>query len=125
MDECGKSRRELATQFRECQKAILAIGDETRQQIILALLENERVGMRVGEITKQTNLSRPAVSHHLGILKDAKIIAVRKKGTMNFYYVDANETEWGKLAGLMDTIYEIVQMASKADYPNHCLGPEE
>lgn len=125
MDECSKSRRELAAQFKECQKAILAIGDETRQRIIIALLENEQIGMRVGEITEQTNLSRPAVSHHLRILKDAKIIAMRKKGTMNFYYIDANETEWGKLENLMGKVYEIVKRASKEDYPNHSLGQEE
>ena len=38
----------------------------------------------VGEITKQTHLSRPAVSHHLRILREAGIILMRKEGTKTF-----------------------------------------
>lgn len=45
-------------------------------------------GVRVGEITERTHLSRPAVSHHLQILKDAGILKVRKEATKNFYYFD-------------------------------------
>ncbi|MEC2989425.1 ArsR family transcriptional regulator, partial [Bacillus cereus] len=50
--------------FIDSQKVLLAIGDETRQAILLVLMETEcQTGLRVGEITKQTHLSRPAVSH--------------------------------------------------------------
>ncbi len=67
----------------------MAIGDETRQAILLVLMETEcQTGLRVGEITKQTHLSRPAVSHHLRILREAGIILMRKEGTKNFYYID-------------------------------------
>ena len=56
--------------FIDSQKVLLAIGDETRQAILLVLMETEcQTGLRVGEITKQTHLSRPAVSHHLKILR--------------------------------------------------------
>jgi len=47
-------------------------------------------GVRVGEITGRTHLSRPAVSHHLQTLKDAGIIKMRRKGTKNYYYFDAD-----------------------------------
>ncbi|HDR5735356.1 TPA: winged helix-turn-helix transcriptional regulator, partial [Bacillus anthracis] len=61
--------------FIDSQKVLLAIGDETRQAILLVLMETEcQTGLRVGEITKQTHLSRPAVSHHLRILREAGII---------------------------------------------------
>ena len=64
---------------------LLAIGDETRQSILLVLMETEcQTGLRVGEITKQTHLSRPAVSHHLRILREAGIILMRKEGTKTF-----------------------------------------
>lgn len=43
-----------------------------------------QTGLRVGEITKQTHLSRPAVSHHLRILREAGIILMRKEGTKTF-----------------------------------------
>ncbi|QQP10338.1 winged helix-turn-helix transcriptional regulator [Lysinibacillus agricola] len=69
-----KQLKKLAEEFRECSKALAAIGDETRQSIIIALIEGEsesEKGIRVGELTKKTNLSRPALSHHLKVLKDA------------------------------------------------------
>lgn len=117
MDECATQRLLLSKEFEECKSAFVALGDETRQQIVIALLEGERCGMRVGEITKRTHLSRPAVSHHLQILKEAKIINMHREGTMNFYYVDANETEWGKIASLVNHVYEIVRKATTSDYP--------
>ena len=71
--------------FIDSQKVLLAIGDETRQAILLVLMETEcQTGLRVGEITKQTHLSRPAVSHHLRILREAGIILMRKEGTKTF-----------------------------------------
>lgn len=66
--------------FIDSQKVLLAIGDETRQAILFVLMETEcQTGLRVGEITKQTHLSRPAVSHHLRILREAGIILMRKE----------------------------------------------
>ena len=90
MDECRAQRQSLAEEFKALQSSFVAQGDETRQQIFIALLEHETVGMRVPEITKRTHLSRPAVSHHLRILKDAGLVNVHRQGTMNYYYVDAN-----------------------------------
>ncbi|MCB5235563.1 ArsR/SmtB family transcription factor [Niallia circulans] len=75
--------------FVNCQQVLLAIGDETRQSILLVLMGTDcQTGLRVGEITEQTHLSRPAVSHHLKILRDASIILMRKEGTKNFYYIN-------------------------------------
>ncbi|MCI7813283.1 MAG: ArsR family transcriptional regulator [Robinsoniella sp.] len=47
-------------------------------------------GVRVGKITQKTHLSRPAVSHHIQILKDAGIVKMRREGTKNYYYLDAD-----------------------------------
>ena len=75
--------------FLNCQKILLAIGDETRQAIIMVLMETTcTTGLRVGEITEQVHLSRPAVSHHLKILRDAGIILMREEGAKNFYYIN-------------------------------------
>jgi len=83
---------ELRKQFSDCSKLIAAVGDETRQSIIMALMENPGEGLRVGAITQKTNLSRPAVSHHIGILRDADIIRQNKQGTMNYYYLNPEKT---------------------------------
>ncbi|MBQ8824083.1 MAG: helix-turn-helix transcriptional regulator, partial [Ruminococcus sp.] len=88
-------------------------------------LNSEHVGLRVGEITEKTHLSRPAVSHHIKILKDAKIVAMRKKGTMNFYYVDIDNTEWIKLKMLVNHIDSIIYQAVNQSYPDNHLGYDE
>lgn len=80
--------KKLENEFKECRPVLTAIGDETRQLIILSLSKGTYPGMRVGEITRRTNLSRPAVSHHLKILKEAKIVNMVKQGTMNFYHIN-------------------------------------
>lgn len=84
---------ELADSFSSCSKMLTAIGDETRQHLIIEMLKiGDCNGVRVGKITEKTNLSRPAVSHHLQIMKNAGIVKVRKEGTKNYYYFDpANE----------------------------------
>lgn len=87
--ETSKEIQALAEKFVSCAKILTAIGDETRQHIILEMMKmGQCSGVRVGEITQKTNLSRPAVSHHLQIMKDAGLIKMRKEGTRNYYYFD-------------------------------------
>ncbi len=69
-------------------------------------------GMRVGEITKKTNLSRPAVSHQLRILKDLGIVRYRAAGTMNFYYIDVshNRAMFAKMKQLIIDIEDFMTL---------------
>lgn len=118
INECARQRKLLADEFKLYQKVFIALGDETRQQIFIALLEHDVVGMRVPEITKKTHLSRPAVSHHLKILKDAGLINMHRVGTMNYYYVDAVQSCWGGLKSLIDHVDNVVHNANNNGYPN-------
>ncbi|WP_397326481.1 ArsR/SmtB family transcription factor [Pediococcus ethanolidurans] len=77
--------------FVQTQDIFLALGDENRQLIIVSLLEAGCDGMRVGELTTRTHLSRPAVSHHLKILKEAKLVSIRKDGTKHYYAVQPSQ----------------------------------
>lgn len=90
--------------FSDCQELLTALGDENRQSILLALADKSCLeGLRVGEITAKVNLSRPAVSHHLKILKEAHLIKVRQVGTMNFYSADLL-SNFSKLENLVQII---------------------
>ena len=115
MKDCKENMIQLSKEFKECQKQLTAIGDETRQHIILALLEGDCDGIRVGEITKKTHLSRPAVSHHLKVLKESNIISMRREGTKNYYYKDHKGTEFMKLFNLLKHINEIIQDVSEIE----------
>lgn len=64
---------------------ISALADPTRR----AVLETLRNGPRpVGEIARGLPVTRPAVSQHLKILKDAGLVADRSEGTRRIYYID-------------------------------------
>lgn len=98
-------QKSLIEMFKDCQPLLTAIGDETRQLIVVAIMESGCYpGIRVGEITKKVNLSRPAVSHHIKILIDAKIVNVNKQGTMNFYYLDPGKSRLLHLKKLVEHI---------------------
>ena len=107
--ECEERLNRIIKGFRECRNAFTAIGDETRQLILLVLLESDLSGIRGGEIAEKTHLTRPSVSHHLQILKEAGIVAMRRVGTKNYYYLSADETKWKEIAGLLSLIYESVK----------------
>ncbi len=104
---------ELQRLFSDCSKVIAAVGDETRQSIIMALMEQPGEGMRVGAITQKTNLSRPAVSHHIGILRDANIIRQDKRGTMNFYSLNPDQTAVRNLAKLCQGILDAMDQCGR------------
>lgn len=100
---------ELANRFKACSGILSAIGDETRQHLILEMMRmGECRGVRVGAITEKTNLSRPAVSHHLQILKDAGIVSVRKEGTKNYYYFDPESRSFEELIATLSLASEIL-----------------
>ena len=83
--------QQLAEEFASCRKLLLALGDENRQHLIIEMIGIGKCsGVRVGEITERTHLSRPAVSYHLQILKGAGLVKMRREGTKNYYYFDAD-----------------------------------
>lgn len=65
-------------------------------------------GVRVGDITAQTHLSRPAVSHHIQILKDAGLLRMRREGTKNYYYFDADTEALSSLIRMLEHAKEIM-----------------
>ena len=110
--DCEKRLSQIVQGFSECKDAFTAIGDETRQLILMVLLDSDLSGIRVGEIARKTHLTRPSVSHHLKILKEADIVAMRKEGTKNYYYISLDETRWKTIAGLINLIYESIECSS-------------
>ncbi|MDD6643038.1 MAG: ArsR/SmtB family transcription factor [Faecousia sp.] len=100
----------LTEEFRACQKILLALGDENRQHMILELMQLGNCnGVRVGTIMERTHLSRPAVSHHIQILKDAGILKMRRERTKNFYYFDADTDAMQRLLQMLQHAKELME----------------
>ena len=67
------------------QRQLDALGDVTRR----ALLEKLRNGaLPVGELAKHLPVSRPAVSQHLRVLKQARLVQDEAVGTRRYYKLD-------------------------------------
>lgn len=63
-----------------------ALGDATRRAIFERLARGPR---SVAEIAEGLPVTRPAVSQHLKVLREARLVRVRHEGTRNYYEVDA------------------------------------
>jgi DNA-binding transcriptional ArsR family regulator len=65
--------------------ALAALSDPTRREVFQRLQSG---GRSVGEIARDLPVSRPAVSQHLKVLKDAGLVADRAEGTRRIYWID-------------------------------------
>jgi DNA-binding transcriptional ArsR family regulator len=88
-----------------------ALADRTRRDIVLLLADGPRP---VGKLADALPVSRPAVSQHLKVLKDAGLVAERVAGTRRIYRLnpagvaamrDQLDTYWNRaLAGFQEAV---------------------
>lgn len=69
--------------FRSCLPLFQALGDKVRQDIVILLIQHE--ALNVSQIAEKSPMSRPTISHHLKILRDAGLVVSEKRGTENYY----------------------------------------
>jgi len=67
--------------------AFMALADPTRRQIIQSLASGETA---FGDIADQFEMSRPAVSQHLKVLRESGLVAVRRDAQRRIYRIEAN-----------------------------------
>ena len=90
------------------EQTLDALGDATRR----AVLKRLRGGARsVAEIAEGMEVSRPAVSQHLKILKAARLVTVHAVGTRRVYAVDTRGIE--ELRDWLDGFWNRTLMAFK------------
>jgi len=67
--------------------AFLALADPTRRRIIESLADGESA---FGTLAGQFEMSRPAVSQHLKVLREAGLVSVRKDAQRRIYRLNAD-----------------------------------
>jgi DNA-binding transcriptional ArsR family regulator len=77
-----------------------ALGERSRRAIVLRLAERPYA---VSELAESLPLSRPAVSQHLKVLKDAGLVAEEPVGTRRVYHL--NEAGLSALRDQLDTFW--------------------
>lgn len=66
-------------------KIFKALNDETRREIIELLRKED---MTAGEIAEKFNMTKPSISHHLDLLKQAELVVSTKKGQFVIYSIN-------------------------------------
>ncbi|MFZ3591104.1 ArsR/SmtB family transcription factor [Bacillus sp. DJP31] len=89
--------------FRKCIPLFQALSDPARQDIILLLANHD--ALTVNEIAAQSTLSRPAISHHLKILRDLHLVTIDQQGTKRYYSL-ALDSSMELLKQLIQTVEE-------------------
>jgi DNA-binding transcriptional ArsR family regulator len=86
-----------------------ALGDPTRRAIFERLAKRPRA---VGELARELPVSRPAVSQHLRVLKEARLVTERPEGTRRIYRIDPTGIEM--LRADLDRFWDSALAAYKA-----------
>ena len=97
-----------------------ALGDPTRRAIVACLAERPRA---VGELAEELPISRPAVSQHHKVLKDAGLVTDRADGTRPDYRLnpagvaalrDQLDTFWGRaMANYRDAVEQSTEESNE------------
>ena len=90
--------------------AFAALADPTRREVFERLAAG---GKSVGELAKGLPVSRPAVSQHLKVLKEAGLVTDEAEGTRRVYHIDP--AGLGALRAWLDQFWGLALEAFKAE----------
>ena len=71
-------------------KAFRALADPTRREILRLLRKGE---MTAGKLAEQFDMTKPSMSHHFAVLKDADLITSRREGQQIWYGLNTTVVE--------------------------------
>jgi len=83
-----------------------ALADPTRRQILKLLRASD---MNAGEIASKFDMTKPSISHHLNILKNADLVRAERSGQNIVYSINTSVLE-----DMMDLIAEMTGRGMKA-----------
>lgn len=92
-----------------------ALGDTTRQQILLVFEPGEEIC--VNDIARLFKLSRPAISHHLKVLRESELLVSQKRGKEVYYRVN-----YSYCAEVLRVVHEFVAERNELAAGLHALG---
>jgi DNA-binding transcriptional ArsR family regulator len=71
-------------------EAFKALADPTRRQILKLLRRGE---MTAGELAEHFDMTKPSMSHHFAVLKQADLVEARREGQQIYYSLNTTVTE--------------------------------
>ena len=90
-------------------KAFKALADPTRRQILGLLRKGE---MTAGDLAEEFDMTKPSMSHHFAVLKDADLVTSRREGQQIWYALNTTVVQ-DLMAWAIELIGEDRNRASK------------
>ncbi|HXQ15429.1 MAG TPA: metalloregulator ArsR/SmtB family transcription factor [Caulobacteraceae bacterium] len=100
--------------------AFAALSDPTRRHVLERLAQGPRA---VGEIAEGLPVSRPAVSQHLKVLKEAGLVSDRQEGARRIYAIDPRGL--GAMRAWLDQFWDTALLAFKAEAERTAANDEK
>jgi DNA-binding transcriptional ArsR family regulator len=91
----------------------VALADPTRREVFSRLRGG---GLAVGEIARGLPVSRPAVSQHLKVLKEAGLVSDRAEGTRRIYQIDPHGL--AAMRAWLDQFWDVALQAFASEVEN-------
>jgi DNA-binding transcriptional ArsR family regulator len=91
---------------------LVALSDPTRRRLLERLCRRDHT---VGELASLTNVTQPAVSQHLRVLRHARLVTIRPEGTRRYYR--ANREGLIQLRKYLESMWDDVLAAYAEDDP--------
>jgi ArsR family transcriptional regulator, arsenate/arsenite/antimonite-responsive transcriptional repressor len=88
-------------------KAFKALSDPTRRQILGLLRKGERTA---GDLAERFDMTKPSMSHHFAVLKDADLITSRREGQTIWYGLNTTVVQ-----DIIAWVMDLVRGQEKAD----------
>jgi DNA-binding transcriptional ArsR family regulator len=90
-----------------------ALSDPTRREVLRLLSQGERTA---GELAERFDMTKPSMSHHFAVLKEAGLIRSRREGQQIFYSLDTTV--------MQDVLTRIYDLFGRGAPPKNTIGTE-
>ena len=96
--------RAIPETWQQIAKVFNALGDEHRQRLLLTFEPGER--LTAGQLAEVSTLSRPTVSHHLKVLREAGVLIAEREGKEIYFRVNKTflRDAFGKVSSYFDRV---------------------
>jgi DNA-binding transcriptional ArsR family regulator len=100
--------------------AFAALADPTRREVFERLSRGPRA---VGDLANDMPVSRPAVSQHLKVLKEAGLVTDRPDGARRVYQIDPRGL--GQIRAWLDQFWDVALDAFRAEVERQAAEPQD
>ena len=108
-------KQTVLEELRSATDILKALAEPVRQDILMMFMLHKR--LNVSQVVERSELSRPAISHHLKVLKQAGIVTSRKEATEVYYSLAEQDSVVSKLRRLLAAVMELEQDPDKTHEP--------